>query len=125
MYLLDTNALICALFAPDRLSSSARKTIENSEHLLVSMASLWEIAIKQSIGKLDIDASIPEIVDACSALKIDRLPLQPEHIERIKSLPPIHRDPFDRLIISQAIMEHLTIITMDQTIPQYEVKTLW
>jgi PIN domain nuclease of toxin-antitoxin system len=83
------------------------------------------VAIKQSIGKLDIDASIPEIVDACSALKIDRLPLQPEHIERIKSLPLIHRDPFDRLIISQAIMENLTIITMDQTIPQYEVKTLW
>ena len=117
MLLLDTNALICALFAPERLSSTARTAIENSESLYVSMASLWEIAIKQSIGKLNVDASIHEIVQACAAYEITLLPIQPVHIEGIKALPAIHSDPFDRLIISQAIYEKMTIITMDRMIP--------
>ena len=64
MYLLDINVLICALFTPERLSTAARKAMESSETLFVSVVSLWEIAIKQSIGKLDIDASIPEIANA-------------------------------------------------------------
>lgn len=125
MYLLDTNVLICALFAPERLSATARKVVEGSETLFVSVVSLWEIAIKQSIGKLDIDASIPEIADACATLHIDLLPVSAEHIEGIKLLPRIHGDPFDRLIIAQAMYENHVLITMDQTIPKYAVKTLW
>ena len=125
MFLLDTNALICALFAPERLSSAAKKQIESSYPLFVSIVSLWEIAIKQSIGKLAVDASITEIAQACDALEIKLMPVQPCHIEGIKALPRIHNDPFDRLIIAQAIAEHLTIITMDQIIPQYNIGTLW
>jgi len=125
MYLLDTNALICALFIPERLSAAAKEQIESSDSLFVSVVSLWEIAIKQSIGKLDIAASIPEIVQTCGALQMTMLPIHPNHIEGIKALPSIHHDPFDRLIIAQAIAEKLTIITMDQIIPKYSVTTLW
>lgn len=125
MYLLDTNALICALFTPDRLSPLARKTLEESKILSVSVVSLWEIAVKQSIGKLDIDATIPEIANACADLRIELLPVRAEHIEGIKHLPPIHNDPFDRLIIAQTISESCVLITMDKTIPKYAVETLW
>ena len=99
--------------------------MESSETLFVSVVSLWEIAIKQSIGKLDIDASIPEIANACADLHIELLPVCAEHIEGIKRLPQIHGDPFDRLIIAQAIYENHVLITMDQIIPKYAVKTLW
>ncbi|MBR3107426.1 MAG: type II toxin-antitoxin system VapC family toxin [Clostridia bacterium] len=125
MYLLDTNALICVLFTPDRMSSAAKQQAESSQPLYVSIASLWEIAIKQSIGKLAVDASITDIAQACATLEIKLLPIQPDHLEGIKTLPRIHNDPFDRLIIAQAIAENLTIITMDQIIPQYSVNTLW
>ena len=125
MYFLDTNALICALFTPERLSTAARKAMESSETLFVSVVSLWEIAIKQSIGKLDIDASIPEIANACDELRIELLPVRAEQIEGIKHLPPIHNDPFDRLIIAQTISERCVLVTMDKTIPKYAVETLW
>ena len=89
------------------------------------MVGYWEIAIKQSIGKLAIDASIPEIVDAFATHHIDLLPVCADHIEGIKRLPHIHGDLFERLLIAQAICENSILITMDQTIPKYAVKTLW
>ena len=125
MYLLDTNVLICALFTPERLSTAARKAMESSETLFVSVVFFWEIAIKQSIRKLDVDASIPEIANACDELRIELLPVRAEHIEGIKHLPLIHNDPFDRLIIAQAISENCVLVTMDKTIPKYAVETLW
>ena len=125
MYILDTNALIGTLFNPDFLSVTARKVIETDNDLYVSIASLWEISIKQSIGKLDIDASPIDISSTCEEMDIHMLPISPQHLSLIQKLPDIHRDPFDRLIIAQATYEGAVIITKDSIMPKYEVKTIW
>lgn len=125
-YLLDTNALIGMLFCPDLLSEDANRIIRESVELSVSIASFWEPGIKQSLGKIDIDASAEDISDACEKLKVSILPITPGHIDRMRDLPFIHRDPFDRIIIAQAITEDMVLITKDSIIPQYkEVNTLW
>ena len=84
-----------------------------------------EIAIKQSIGKLDLDFSITQIENLCNEKDIQILPIKSKHLDKLKNLPKYHGDPFDRLIISQALAENLTIITRDSTIPNYPVRTLW
>ena len=86
MYILDTNALIGTLFNPDFLSVTARKVIETDNDLYVSIASLWEISIKQSIGKLDIDASPIDISSTCEEMDIHMLPISPQHLSLIQKL---------------------------------------
>ncbi len=125
-YLLDTNALIGLLFRPDFLSSASRAVIEESDELYVSIISLWEIGIKQSIGKLEIDSNTYDIERSCTELNISQLPLTALHIDRMKSLPLHHRDPFDRILIAQACVENMIMITSDSNISKYEeIKTLW
>ena len=86
---------------------------------------MWEIAIKSSIGKLEIKSSISKIAETCENEQFDILPIKPFHLDEIGQLPAIHGDPFDRLIISQAVSENLVIITKDGTIPMYNVEVLW
>ena len=124
MYLLDTNALIYYLFDVAKLSSSASEAISSND-TFVSIVSLWEIAIKQTIGKLNIRESIADIAAACDEVGFERLSITPTHLDCIKSLPLLHRDPFDRLLISQALTENLIFITSDTTIPKYSIDTLW
>ena len=126
MFLLDTNALIWTLSDPEELSNPAQDVITNSDNkLFVSIATLWEITIKQSIGKLDLEGDVLDIVEECEREGINILSIQPQHLKKLEKLPLIHRDPFDRLIISQAIYEDLTIITKDSMIPKYDVSVLW
>lgn len=126
MYLLDTNALLFFLYDSEKLSRKASEIIySNDEKISVSIVSMWEIAIKSSIGKLKIKSSISKIADTCEKEQLEILSIKPFHLDEINKLPPIHGDPFDRLIISQAITENLAIITKDETIPQYNVKVLW
>lgn len=126
MYLLDTNALLFFLYDSERLSKKASEVIySNDEKINVSIVSMWEIAIKSSIGKLEIKSSISRIADTCEKEQLEILSIKPLHLDQISQLPPIHGDPFDRLIISQAITENLVIITKDGTIPKYNVKVLW
>lgn len=98
--------------------------IENNQ-IYVSIVSLWEIAIKSSIGKLEIKNSMEEIAGICLKYKIELLAINPSHLDQIANLPQIHDDPFDRLIISQAISEKLAIVTRDSIIPKYDVYTIW
>ena len=125
MILIDTHTLIWFMFDDSQLSEVALSKIKSEDKVYVSVASLWEIAIKQSLGKLKITNSIQDITDKCAEADILILPLEPKHLDYIKELPDIHRDPFDRLIISQAVTEEMTLITKDNTIPQYDVKTFW
>lgn len=97
----------------------------SDEKISVSIVSMWKIAIKSSIGKLEIKSSISKIAGTCEKEQLDILSIKPFHLDEISQLPPIHGDPFDRLIISQAITENMVIITKDRTIPQYNVKDLW
>lgn len=126
MYLLDTNALLFFLYDSEKLSKRASDVIYHSEEKIsVSIVSMWEIAIKSSIGKLKIKSSISKIAETCEKERFDILSIKPFHLDEIGRLPVIHGDPFDRLIISQAAAENLVIITKDRMIPLYNVKVLW
>ncbi len=125
-YLLDTNVLIFYLYNPGQLSKDAVDIVHNEQNqVYVSIVSLWEIAIKSSIGKLEIKNSMEEITEICRKYKIELLAIEPSHLDRIAKLPQIHGDPFDRLIISQALAENLIIVTRDSIIPKYNVNTIW
>ena len=122
--LLDTHAIIWYAQGLSLLSNVARDAMEREEcHF--SVASLWEIAIKQRLGKLGFSASIPAIATFCEAAGFSPLGITPAHAEAVKALPDIHRDPFDRTLVAQAQVEGLTIVTTDSFIPQYPIGTLW
>ena len=125
MYLLDTHAMLWYLRDSPELSASAHSLIDKAEYVAVSIASFREIAIKQSIGKMQFCMTIPELESLCLDRDIQVLPIQSVVLEQIKSLPKIHGDPFDRLIIAQAQIGKMTIITRDRMIPQYPVPTIW
>ena len=126
MYILDTCAFIWVLQNSSKLSQKALAILDGEDDVFVSQASFWEIAIKQTTGKLNLDKDIFALEDVCKAEEIQILPLELAYFERIKSLPLIHRDPFDRIIIASAIEEDLIILTSDSEIVKYQdVKTLW
>ena len=124
-YLLDTNALLWSLNDDYRLSEKARSIIEVEDNIFVSDVSLWEIAIKNNIGKLDIDGTIYDIVGECKKLEFLSLNIKTSHFECLRKLELLHQDPFDRLIISQAIIENMTVITSDHIIPRYDIDCIW
>ena len=127
-YLLDTCALIMIVFEPKRLSKKAREIIEGDNELLVSIASFWEIMIKQQIGKLEIkETSAQELEEVCRELDISIMQTEIPQIDLIRKLPRFkdHGDPFDRLIICQAQHEDLPIITSDQKMERYDLEVIW
>ena len=114
--LLDTHLLLWAFAAPERLPIRARKRIDVSE-VFVSAASIWEVSIKASLGKIQADASLllPEIEPAGFTL----LPISGEHAVAVGLLPSIHRDPFDRMLVAQARTEPLILLTNDAALAAY------
>ena len=124
-YLLDTHAILLYAQGNQELSQKAKAIMEN-EQCFYSIASFWEIAIKQKLGKLDNALTIPELEELCKNSGFVQLPTISQYVEHTKSLDFIHRDPFDRLLISIAQCEDLTIVTRDTIIPKYNnVKTVW
>jgi len=124
-YLLDTHAILLYAQGNQELSQKA-KAIMESEQCFYSIASFWEIAIKQKLGKLDNALTIFELEELCKNSGFIQLPTISQYVEHTKLLDFIHRDPFDRLLISIAQCEDLTIVTRDTIIPKYNnVKTVW
>jgi PIN domain nuclease of toxin-antitoxin system len=122
--LLDTHALIWALSTPRRLPAHVASTLRDSEQeVYFSPASTWEIAIKSALGK--ITADLRQIVEGARAADFEELPIKVAHTQRVPELPAHHRDPFDRLLVAQAIEEHLTIVSHDPLVAQYPVPRLW
>jgi PIN domain nuclease of toxin-antitoxin system len=120
--LLDSNALIFAVAQPSGLSAATRQALQDSNNdRFVSIAAMWEIAIKLSLGKLSLPESIPAALDIVGASPLD---ITPAHIVRIQGLPLYHRDPFDRMMIAQAMEENLTIVTRDRAFRAYGVPLL-
>lgn len=118
--LLDTHLLLWAAGQPKRLPAAARKLLSDSDNELVfSAASLWEIAIKRGLGRDDfvVDARVLRrgLLDNGYA----ELPIRSEHAVAIDSLPPIHKDPFDRLLVAQATIEGITLLTADPMVARY------
>ena len=125
-YLLDTCAFLWSIGDSLDLSDGARSVIEKGEDIFLSQASFWEIAIKRSIGKLELSESISELEGYCEDAGIIVLPIENRYFDTIQKLPYIHGDPFDRIIISTAIDKRLAILTTDKYIKQYkEVETFW
>ena len=125
MYLLDTCAFLWFLDDNPSLSKRARDIIGRSNDMYLSVASLWEIAIKKAIHKLDLDESIVELEMICNQYGIVILPIKIPYLERIGQLSMIHGDPFDRLIIATALEEGLSLITHDSNIRRYEIDLIW
>ncbi|WP_294430573.1 type II toxin-antitoxin system VapC family toxin [uncultured Treponema sp.] len=124
-YILDTHILIWAFSDTENLSNKVQKILDTEEGIYTSIASLWEIGIKKSIGKLNVPFSVKELEEQCLAQNIKILPIKSDCIDKLSELPNIHNDPFDRMIIAQAQSENLTIITKDSKIKLYDVNLLW
>ena len=124
--LLDTHTLIWFINGSKELSQTARHTIEADDtNNFVSIVSLWEIAIKISLGKLELKTPFNQIGRQITENGFDILPVTFEDTLLIASLPFHHKDPFDRIIIAQAITNKLTIISKDEQFFNYSVKVLW
>ncbi len=125
--LLDTHALIWAVDDPNKLSATARTSLENSMNdLLLSAATIWEIAIKVELKKISLSKPYPEWMNqALVDLGATLLPITVEYAAAQSTLPSHHRDPFDRLIIAQALTEQIPIVCADSTFDRYGVLRLW
>ncbi|MEM7621123.1 MAG: type II toxin-antitoxin system VapC family toxin [Pseudomonadota bacterium] len=121
--LIDTQILLWWLSDDKKLSQTSRNLIATSETVSVSIASLWEIVIKESIGKLTVD--LVAMFDFIPTSGFNTYPIQPNHLLTLSSLPHHHRDPFDRVIISQALSDRLTIVTSDHAFDQYKVPVVF
>ncbi|GAB3914116.1 type II toxin-antitoxin system VapC family toxin [Larkinella knui] len=125
-YLLDTHVLLWMLDDKDKLSKEAESAItDRSNTLYVSTATFWELAVKKSSNKLTLDRSLLSIMDTLAELDIRILPIKAIHVFPIETLKTYHRDPFDRIIIAQAMVEELTVISKDAAFPFYPISVLW
>jgi PIN domain nuclease of toxin-antitoxin system len=121
--LLDTNIVLIALAAPERLSRAGRAAIQSGPNVL-SVISYWEVSLKSAKGKLDIGDPRLWWAMALRDFAATALPLRAAHVAEIAGLQPIHFDPFDRVLIAQAIAEDLVLVTTDDEIPRYASECL-
>jgi PIN domain nuclease of toxin-antitoxin system len=122
--LLDTSTMLWTVGEPERLSDPARAAI-SSGGLWVSVASYWEIVIKSGKGLLAIPDPVSWWERAVPLLGADILSIRASHVGALTRLPDIHRDPFDRILIAQAVVEGLPVLTSDQRIADYPVRVVW
>lgn len=124
--LLDTQAFLWFMAGDVRLSRPARRAIEReATALLLSAASVWEMAIKASLGRLTLPGSAAEYTRSKLDSGLEMLPIDWSHAAAVETLPVHHRDPFDRLLIAQAQLEGLRIVSGDPAFRKYQVQVLW
>jgi PIN domain nuclease of toxin-antitoxin system len=126
-YLLDTHTFVWMASAPDRLGAEARARIEAPASVLfLSVASIWEMAIKSSLGRLEFPAALPEFLEEqLASTRTQILEIRAEHAVRVQDLPWHHRDPFDRLLVAQARFETLPILSRDPALDAYSIERIW
>jgi len=125
--LLDTHAFIWWDSAPDRLSERARGTLQDAKYdILFSVVSAWEMQIKHQLGKLELRLPLGEIIEEQRRINtIAVLPIELEHVLTLDSLPALHSDPFDRLLVAQANVAEASLVSNDAVVSQYPVHPLW
>ncbi len=125
--LLDTHAFLWFVMGSAKLSGNARALIEDpSNESLLSVASLWEMAIKVSLGKLTLSAPFADLIPEQLNLNgIGLLNIRIDHVSLLATLPFHHRDPFDRLLIAQAITEKMPVVSIDAAFDAYGITRLW
>jgi PIN domain nuclease of toxin-antitoxin system len=125
--LLDTSTFLWCLHSPERLSAKSKRFLSDpNAELMLSIASVWEMAIKIGIGKLRLKAPLHDIIQlGKERLFIRLLPIEIDHVMHTTQLPSHHRDPFDRVLIAQASLENLPLVTSDSKMGQYKVRVIW
>ncbi len=124
--LLDTHSFIWFINGDDQLPERVKKIITNpGNECFLSIASIWEIAIKTSLGKLELQSDFIKITDFLFENDIQVLPIEFDHLQTLLKLEYYHRDPFDRVIISQGITENMTVLSNDATFDKYPIKLIW
>ncbi|MCL2378817.1 MAG: type II toxin-antitoxin system VapC family toxin [Defluviitaleaceae bacterium] len=125
--LLDTHTALWWVNEYKKLSPSAKNMLlDDTNKLYISIVSLWEIAIKVSLGKMQgLTGGVGIFIAKMKYMPISLLPVLTSHVEIVETLPYIHRDPFDRLLVATAITEGLTILTVDESIHSYDTPTVW
>ncbi|MGA2177611.1 MAG: type II toxin-antitoxin system VapC family toxin [Verrucomicrobiota bacterium] len=125
--LLDTHAFIWADSLPEKLSPAAKMACEDpANELILSVASVWEMQLKITLGKLALRKPLRSMIaDWTEQNAVVILPVRLEHIFHLETLSARHKDPFDRLLIAQALAESLTIVSHDRAFPQYNIPVIW
>ena len=123
--LLDTHIWLWAVMEPERLNPAIRTAIETEVELVLSVASLWEMAIKHAAGKLRIEGNLETFRLTVTRMRGTELVIRPEHALAAAALPQHHRGPFDRMLIAQATIEDLTLVTADEMVRSYGGDLLW
>ena len=126
-FLLDTHTFIWFVTDSPRLSDRVKQSIEDDyNEKLLSRASIWEMAIKHSMGKIDFGVPFPQFIDRQIRLNsIDLLHIEISHLNVVSTLALHHRDPFDRLLISQALVENIPILSVDKAFDAYPIQRIW
>lgn len=126
-HLLDSHTLLWYTLDDPQLSGTARSLIlDPANEILISPATYWEIAIKVSIGKLILHQPYEDFIDVClNQYGFTILPIEPKHTARVIALPWHHRDPFDRLLVAQALVEKLPVVSQDAALDGYGITRLW
>ena len=125
-FLIDTHTFIWLIEDDSKLPDSSKQLIDDLDNdVFISIASLWEMAIKVSIGKLKLAGVLSQAIDELYARNIKILPIGSLHILRVQNLPFHHKDPFDRIIIAQSLVENFTLISVDDVFDRYAVKRLF
>ena len=124
--IVDTHALLWFFSNDINLSEKARETIVNSNNdVFISIASFWEISIKLSLSKLALDIPFELLFDESERLNMSILNVKKEHLVCLKELPFIHKDPFDRMIACQSIVENYTLVSIDKIFDDYNIERFW
>jgi PIN domain nuclease of toxin-antitoxin system len=125
--LLDTHTALWLVNEYEKLSSTAQEMLLDDNNMLyISISSVWEIAIKVSLGRLYmLCGGVGEFLSKLDEMPITIVPIEPQYMKTIESLSFIHRDPFDRMIVATAINENMTILTADENIPKYDIQSIW
>ncbi len=125
--LLDTHAFLWWIADDDRLGANARETIGSADHeVFMSAASVWEIVTKTRLGRLPIPRPIEDfIASQLEANAFQPLAITIRHALELDGLPDLHRDPFDRMLVAQALAEEMPLVTGDQAVRAYPVTTIW
>jgi PIN domain nuclease of toxin-antitoxin system len=124
--LLDTHTFIWWISKPNQLPANVLALLDNEANIpVISVVNIWEIQIKNAAGKMDVNLPLEEIVTVYRENDIAILPILPEYVLRLSHLPKLHHDPFDRILVAQALVENITILSKDSMIKQFPVNVVW
>jgi PIN domain nuclease of toxin-antitoxin system len=125
--LLDSHVFLWYAIDAPQLSRKSFDAISTHTEVHVSVATVWELGIKHSLGRLDVHGvTFPEMIAHClERCQASLLPITPAHVETLTLLPHLHRDPFDRMLVAQAKTERLTLVSHDQQVARYDCEVIW